>query len=214
MHDLKLAVLVGLGFAASACSEFGHSGAAGQPEPSGRTLATEVCASCHGREGHSGNSGYPNLAAQQRDYLVAQLSAFHNHHREDTAGYQYMWNVAGGLSKEQVSELADYYSQQRPAEPQPVDDPALATAGRKIFETGVPERKVPACETCHGAEAQGNGAFPRLADQYSDYLIKQLQAFRNTDARPEGAVMKSVTHDLTTHQMEALAAYLQSMPPR
>ena len=65
---------------------------------------------------------------------------------------------------------------------------------------------------CHGALAQGNEQFPRLAHQHADYLVKQLMVFQRTDERPEGAIMKTIAHDLTPANMADVAAYLQGMP--
>ena len=70
------------------------------------------------------------------------------------------------------------------------------------------------CSTCHGESAQGRENFPRLAGQHADYLVKQLGVFQRTDERPEGAVMKVIAHQLTQGNIEAVAAYLQTVPPR
>ena len=60
--------------------------------------------------------------------------------------------------------------------------------------------------------AQGMAAFPRLAGQHSDYVVKQLMVFQRTDARPEGSVMKGIAHALTRQNMEAVASYLEALP--
>ena len=55
-------------------------------------------------------------------------------------------------------------------------------------------------------------AFPRLAGQHADYMFKQLTVFQRTDERPEGAVMKVVSHELSLSTSRDLAAYAQAMP--
>ncbi|MGZ5714542.1 MAG: c-type cytochrome, partial [Caldimonas sp.] len=81
-----------------------------------------------------------------------------------------------------------------------------------IFESGVPATGVPACTGCHGAQGQGNATFPRLAGQHADYLVKQLIVFQRTDERPEGAIMKTVAHELTPENVRDVASYLQALP--
>jgi cytochrome c553 len=45
-------------------------------------------------------------------------------------------------------------------------------------------------------------------------VIKQLTVYQRTNERPEGAAMKVVTHSLTRENMQAVAAYLQEIPPK
>jgi len=37
------------------------------------------------------------------------------------------------------------------------------------------------CAACHGAEGQGNGPFPKLAGQSSDYIVSRLYAYQNRE---------------------------------
>jgi len=39
-----------------------------------------------------------------------------------------------------------------------------------------------------------------------------LTVFKRTEERPEGAIMKTVIHELTDKNMEDVAAYLQEFP--
>ena len=84
--------------------------------------------------------------------------------------------------------------------------------GKRVFENGIPDKNVLACAGCHGAQAQGNAQFPRLAQQHADYIEKQLVVFQRTDERPEGALMKMVAHELTKQDISAIAVYLESLP--
>lgn len=81
-----------------------------------------------------------------------------------------------------------------------------------MFHEGVASKNVPACMGCHGAEAQGQEGFPRLAGQHADYVVKQLVLFQRGDKRPQGAPMVAVAHDLTRQEMESVAAYVESLP--
>lgn len=179
----------------------------------GKTLAQQVCSNCHGVDGNSVSPNFPKLAAQQQDYVVAQLKGFRSHRRADPEGFEYMWGISRSLSDAQIEELAKYFSAQKSVSPGP-GDPKLIAEGRKIFDSGLPKQGVPPCSTCHGDHGQGNGQFPRVAYQHSDYVIKQLTVFQRTNERPDGVAMKAITHSLSDKNMEAVAAYLQQMPAK
>lgn len=206
------ALTFALGLAATGCTNIENSRDLGDPKLSGTTIARQVCALCHGVEGRSTSPNFPNLAAQQPTYFIAQMKGFKNHSRADPAGFEYMWGLSRNLTDEQIKTLADYYAAQTPASPGPAGDPAQEARGKVIFEKGLPEQKVMACVSCHGPQAQGSGQFPRLAHQHADYLIKQLSVFQRTDQRPDGSIMKTVAHELTPGNMADVTAYLQAMP--
>jgi cytochrome c553 len=198
---------------AIACAPIERSRRLDNPAIPARTIAQQVCSNCHGIDGNSVSPNFPRLAAQPQPYLVAQLTGFRNHHRQDPAGFEYMWGLSRHLTDAQIEGLAEYFSRQPPQANAP-GDAALAAKGRDIFEHGLADKQVPPCGSCHGERGQGNATFPRLAGQHADYVVKQLMVFQRTDERPEGAVMKTVAHLLTRDDMVAAAQYVQSMPPR
>jgi cytochrome c553 len=85
--------------------------------------------------------------------------------------------------------------------------------GKKIYEEGVAAAEVPPCASCHGPDAKGADAFPRLAGQLHDYMIRKLTNWdkeRGQDkANPDNsAIMQPIAHNLTEAQIKAVAAYL------
>jgi cytochrome c553 len=85
--------------------------------------------------------------------------------------------------------------------------------GKQIYEDGVPNTEVPPCASCHGPQAKGDGAFPRLAGQLHDYLFGKLVNWskeRGQDrAKPDtSAIMEPIAHSLTESQIAAVASYL------
>jgi cytochrome c553 len=92
-----------------------------------------------------------------------------------------------------------------------VEDAKQLATGKEIFDKGLPDANVIACSACHGPTGQGMAAFPRLAYQHADYVIKQLNIFQNTQGRP-GTPMETVVHPLTGPDKTAVAAYLQAFP--
>ena len=182
------------------------------PAVSAVTMAQQVCSNCHGMTGSSVSPNFPNLAGQTEPYFVAQLNGFKSHGRRDPAGYEYMWGLSRSLTDDQIVGLAAFYAGQSPVVQVIEGDRSRLEAGKSIFASGVADKSVPACSTCHGPEGKGNATFPRLAGQHADYLVKQLLVFQRTDERPEGSIMKTVAHDLTPQNMQDVAGYLQAMP--
>ena len=206
---LVAAALTGL---VAGCANVERSRDNANPNVSGNTLAMQVCSNCHGPTGNSVSPNFPNLAAQQAVYLDAQLHAFKGQSREDPAGFEYMWGLSHNLTDKQIQELAAYFAGQKLERQRIEGKPERIAAGKAIFTSGLPDQSVPACSSCHGADGMGNAAFPRIAGQHVDYLVKQLKVFQRTNQRPAGVVMKTVAHELTRQNMENVAAYLQAMP--
>lgn len=194
------------------CTNIDRSRNLADPRVPATTMAQQVCSNCHGLDGNAVSPNFPNLAGQVESYVVAQLNGFKSHGRRDPAGFEYMWGLSRSLSDAQINGLAAYYAAQTPAR-QPIEgDRARVDAGRAIFENGIADKGIPACAGCHGPKGEGNAPFPRIAGQHVDYIVKQLLVFQRTDERPEGAVMKTVAHELTQEHIRDVATYLQAMP--
>jgi cytochrome c553 len=204
---ITAAILLGAG-----CANVERSRDVANPDVAGATLARQVCSMCHGVTGVSPSPNFPNLAAQSKDYVVAQLTEFRSHSRTDPAGFEYMWGISHRLSDAQIQQLADYFAAQAPARHAPDGDADRLELGRLLFKQGAADRGVPACSGCHGDQGQGLAAFPRLAGQHADYVRKQLRVFQRTDQRPEGAIMKTVAHELRPDEIDGAALYVQGLP--
>ena len=198
----------------SGCTNLERSRSLANPATPATAIAQQVCSNCHGIDGNAESPNFPNLAAQQESYFIAQLNGFKSHGRSDPAGFEYMWGLSQNLSDAQIAGLAAYYSQQKPKATYQAKMLTPSAEGKKIFEQGIASIGVPPCGSCHGAEAQGQATFPRLAGQHSDYIVKQLMVFQRTDQRPEGGIMKGVAHLLTAQNMQAVATYIETMPPK
>jgi cytochrome c553 len=197
-----------IALAAGAMLAASAGAALAQQDGSAKALATGVCSACHGPEGHSISSVFPNLAGQQSAYIVLQLDAFRSHERGDPNARAYMWGMASQLTDSTIKSLADYYAAQKPAPGQP-GDKALMAEGAKIYTQGIAAQGVPACGSCHGKDAEGNAAFPRLAGQHADYLIAQLEGFQS-GVRANAPIMTNVVKSLSPEQIRAAATYAAS----
>jgi cytochrome c553 len=170
--------------------------------------AIETCSACHGLNGRSVAPTFPNLAAQSAPYIELQLHAFKDQTRADPDAQAYMWGMASQLNDASITGLAAYFSKQTAAQGKS-GNATLIAQGKQIFMEGVPGRQIPACASCHGAQAQGNGPFPRLAGQHAPYLLKQLLVIQSV--LRTAPVMHGVIKDLTRDQMQAVVAYLESI---
>ena len=207
---ILLATVIGAG-----CTNIERSRDLANASVPAKVLALQVCSNCHGVDGNSESPNFPNIAAQTEPYFIEQLTSFRKHSRIDPAGFEYMWGLSRHLTDEQIKDLAAYYAGQTIKSPAyPTGRPDLRDAGKTVYSSGVPEKKILACATCHGPDGLGLLQFPRIAGQHADYLVKQLIVFQRTDERPEGAIMKDIAHDMTRENIESVASYLESLPAK
>jgi cytochrome c553 len=171
------------------------------------------CKTCHGvsGQGFRGSFPMPRLAGQQPEYLQNQLQAFIDRRRTNPV----MFNVAHVLSPAMLKGLAGHFGDLNP-KPLGGGPRDLASAGKKIYDDGIPATNVPPCATCHGPEAKGADAFPRLAGQLNDYVAKKLLNWskeRGQDpAKPDNsAIMEPIAHGLTESEVQAVAAYVSHL---
>ncbi len=170
-----------------------------------------TCYMCHSTQGNNPDLGFiPRLAAQNQTYIEEQLKAFRDGSRADPPATIYMWPIVQALSDMQIQQTAQWFALQPP--PSPFSPGASASEGKEIYLHGVLKADVPACTSCHGEKAEGNGIFPRLAGQNPQYLLAQLRYFRSGVRNDKNAdIMKQVALHLNDSQMNALADYLSSL---
>jgi cytochrome c553 len=78
----------------------------------GKEKAAQVCAACHGPDGNKPSApDQPILAGQYYDYLVRALGDYKNGRRNNPI----MKGFAGQLSKQDMEDLAAWFSMQRSA---------------------------------------------------------------------------------------------------
>ena len=149
----------------------------------------------------------PRLAGQQPEYLKNQLQAFIERRRTNPV----MFNVAHVLNPPMLTALSTYFKDLDPKPLGGAPKDRLAE-GKKIYLEGAGANIAP-CASCHGPDAKGADAFPRLAGQLHDYIFRKLTNWdkeRGQDkANPDtSAIMQPIAHDLTEAQIRAVAAYL------
>jgi cytochrome c553 len=113
------------------------------------------------------------------------------------------------LFDDATAEALGRYFAKQPAVAGTPGDPKLMAEGKRLFTQGENGQGIPACATCHGADAHGNGIFPRVAGQHAQYIVKQLHAIQAQIRK--SPVMHGIIKNLTPEQMNAVAAYLRSL---
>jgi cytochrome c553 len=179
---------------------------AGADARPGAQLAAAVCVNCHGDQGLSLTSDYPQLAGQSATAIYKQLSDF----RSGARYSQVMSPVAQQLAPDQLAQVAAYFASY--GEPDTLGnrfmgaDPAIARLARR----GDPQRGLPPCESCHGAHSGGPIEAPVLTGQWAGYLERQLTAYagaqRSNDVYRR---MRDIAAKLTPDERHRLAAYYQ-----
>lgn len=208
-HYLAIGLIAALGATvASRATDVGVEGVSAEARLAAQHIAVNTCANCHGRQGRSVAPKFPVLAGQHAGYLAAQLHAFKAQTRGDPDALGYMWGMAAPLDDEMINALAAYYAAQSPAPGRPGGAANIAR-GADIYAKGIVGDGIPPCAGCHGPNGAGTDQFPRLAGQHAQYLLKQLRSFQSN--LRDVAVMHGVAQGMAIGEMEAVAAYLESL---
>ena len=155
------------------------------------------CAYCHGEDGNSKLPLVPNLAGQNPFYLLEQIEKFADGRRQDYI----MTPLAQRFSTENKIALAIYYANMR-ARPKTADVSMVLRGKTYYFQK---------CVSCHGKDAHGGEQYARLAGQHPQYLRRRLYGMQQA-AGDAATVMTGVAKALTDKEVEALAAYLSTLP--
>jgi cytochrome c553 len=187
----------------------------GQSEPAkpdaakGQTLATQVCAACHGADGNSPAPANPKLAGQMPEYIARQLAAFkENKDRKNPV----MFAMASPLSPQDMQSVAAYYGAQKAKDGAARNKDTIAL-GRKLYRGGDSAKGLPACASCHGATGAGMPAlYPRLAGQHAEYTELQLKAFRSKDrANDPSKMMRAIAEKMSDAEIQAVSDYIAGL---
>ncbi len=121
-----------------------------------------------------------------------------------------MSHVAVKVLPDSLCELGAFIST-LPPEAANNGNPDLVAQGEDIFMHGIPAENVPACQFCHGPEAQGIGKFPRIGGLSYDYMKRRLQHWQEgyDESSPN---MPRVAASLSPDAIEAVTSYLSFLP--
>ncbi len=175
----------------------------------GATL-NATCIGCHGISGYQASFPevyrVPAISGQNDKYIVAALNAYKKGDRKHAT----MRATAASLSEQDMADLAAYYSTHGGA-------PAPTTAGKAPPPDVAALLAKGACASCHGEQFNKpiDGAYPKIAGQYPDYLFSALKAYKVEDNPKVGrnnAIMSAQVKQFSNKELKALADYLGSLP--
>ena len=170
-----------------------------------RALGSNVlagCIACHGNDGRGrGQLDIPILGGQRAGYLEAALAAYADGRRASAV----MGNAAATLTSDERRTLARHFAAMPGiGQVTPGGDPRA----RVIVERGLPERQLPACASCHGADKPQ----PVIAGQRAGYIAARLRYWKGDgkeiDARLPQNVMPVIARRIPEELIDPLARYL------
>ncbi|NJK88490.1 MAG: c-type cytochrome [Myxococcales bacterium] len=172
------------------------------------SVVRDVCARCHGADGLGRSRAFPVLAGQSEPYLRASLDAYRT--RQRASGI--MEPIASRLSDDEADDAARWYAGLDGGLSAPVQTKDLeAEPGREIASRGIPSRRIPICDACHGGSGfQQEASFPRLHGQSLDYLESQLRLFAEGErggTRYASLMRVVASHHLSPDEIRAVAEY-------
>ena len=186
----------------------------------------ETCAGCHGEYGQGSIDGeYPRLAGLTDVYLARQLRLFKQRKRLNIPMLPYTNDRE--LPEEDLVSVAAYLASiELPTKLPPINEAefdALARlqAGKKVVNIATYPGDVEAgrkfykqeCASCHGQDGYGddNKHIPRLAGQYSLYLLKQVENIRKAERFHDEADDAEIFREYTDAEIAAMLAYLATL---
>jgi cytochrome c553 len=171
-------------------------------------IVTKACAACHAADGNSPGPANPVLAGQHADYIAKQLANFKSGERKNPV----MMGMAAALSPQDMKNLGAYFEGQKP-KTRAAKNLELVKLGRQIYRGGIMANGVAACASCHGPSGAGIPAqFPRVAGQYSEYSLAQLQAFRLGErANDPNQIMRAISARLSDQEIKAVSEYMAGL---
>ncbi len=159
----------------------------------------QTCQSCHGAQGLPNDPTVPIIWGQEAKYIEKQLQDYRSGDRDS----QIMSSMAESLKPDDAARAAATISQK-------------AWPKREAASVAAPDG-IAACQGCHGGALMGGdtpeGAAPRLAGQFAEYLAQEMDAFARGE-RANQPTMSAMMQALSADQRTALATYLASLDRR
>ncbi len=157
-----------------------------------------ACVACHGPDGNSSNPDWPNLAGQNVEYLMLQISNFRNGVRENAL----MAPMIAALPEGADEAVANYYAAQA-VRTAANGNPDLVSRGQNVAAY---------CVSCHGGAGKtANGEWPNLAGQQAKYMRTQLEAYKaGTRVHPH---MQNAVLGFSDSDLDAVVSYYSQLEP-
>lgn len=145
------------------------------------SMLANTCAGCHGTGGASQGPAAPTIAGLSPDYFTETMEGFAGGSIPSTI----MSRIAKGYSKDEIGELAKFYSGKKFTAAAQSFDQGMVDKGAKLHDKY--------CEKCHadgGTSAKDDAGV--LAGQWSQYLQWQFADFRDGNREMSKKMAKKV----------------------
>ena len=171
-------------------------------------IVIKVCAACHASDGNSASPANPVLAGQHADYTAKQLANYKSGERKNPV----MLGMTAALTPQDMKNLGAYFESQKP-KTRAAKNVELVKLGRQIYRGGIMDKGVAACASCHGPSGAGVPAqFPRVAGQFAEYTLAQLQAFRLGERTNDpNQMMRVISARLSDLEIKAVSEYIAGL---
>lgn len=94
---------------------------------------------------------------------------------------------------------------------------ALIVRGEQIYYGGDMKKNIPACAACHSPSGSGNGpaAYPALVGQNYEYIVNQLENFKDYKRTNDPAgMMRDIAERMSDTEIQAVATFIKYMQPK
>ena len=170
-----------------------------------------MCIGCHGipdyRNSFPQIHRVPMISGQSEQYILAALQAYQKGERRHPT----MRGIAGGLSEQDMANLAAFYAQhngnvQAPEMPPRAPNAVVAA----LLDRG-------ACISCHGANFSSptDPSWPKIGGQHADYLFVSLKSYwveGNDVIGRSNPMMRSIVSQFTLQELRLMANYIATVP--
>jgi cytochrome c553 len=170
-----------------------------------------MCMGCHGipdyRNSFPEIHRVPMISGQSEPYIFAALQAYQKGERRHPT----MRGIAGGLSEQDMANLAAFYAQHNGHAQAPETPPRMPNA----VVAGLLERG--ACISCHGANFSSptDPSWPKIGGQHADYLFVAMRSYWVEESRVIGRtnpMMRSIVAQFTLQELRLMANYIATVP--
>ena len=195
--------------------------AAGKKDPGEKLYLRRTCMACHGKGGVKAIQDYPNIAGQDKKYMLDQIGDILAGKRTgspDFTGHPRAEGMRGALvtadgkirvTDDEIKQIVNWLADQPPAPPAPLVSPLTETQ----MKAGADAYKKGKCQTCHGKDGtKPLKGYPYIAGQKQAYIIAQVKDIRDK-LRTNGKtkVMLPFVRKLSDEQITVIATYLSQI---
>jgi len=162
------------------------SGTAFAGAPSGAMLGN-TCAGCHGTDGNSTGPATPTIAGMNSEIMVEMMQGFKKGDIPSTI----MGRIAKGYSDAEFKSMADFFAGKKFAAADQKSDAAAAKKGAKLHKKY--------CEKCHEDGGVSGEDAPRMAGQWTPYLVNSMTDFQSGKREMPKKMKKKVDKMMKKH---------------